>query len=332
MTRRSSYTKVEKYNRLEGLGNRKGDFQYKAMNCPNTNCDNFLYFPAGLEYQKGFQIDCCKCGYRLEDGKFYHIYDYDLKHIENNEIIESGEFLISHRELVQRARFYKYCIICHSLKPNEDFDNHGSRKTGRQGECNHCKQIYNGIKNQTRITEQHREASRNREFFKILSEEGTHKLDQEALMKRYNYCCLGCDEPFFDRDNRQRLEIHWDHLLPSKYLWPLVDFNTTPLCKACNLEKSAKWPDQFYTQQKLRTISAISGIKFDILNSSVPVYYPEALNSLQNPNTVFKLLESYGPRYRREIIRLDKRIQSDTGFSFLRIAVDEGMISSSWLE
>ncbi|HCG6900533.1 TPA: hypothetical protein NJ315_004095 [Vibrio parahaemolyticus] len=332
MARRESYTKVEKYNRITGLGNRKGDKQYKAINCPRPSCDNFVYFPAET-IKDGFVIECTRCGYSIEDGKHTHIYDYDLINTKEHELIESGDFLISHRDLVERARLYKYCVICQALKPNEDFDNHGSRRTGRQGECNHCKQVYNSIKNQTRIPEQHREASRNREFFKVLADEDSTKLNKKSLLERYDNECIGCGTKFFDNKNNQLVEIHWDHLLPSKYLWPLVDWNTTPLCKNCNLEKSAKWPDQFYkTDSQLRKIAAISGVSFDKLKSPEPIYYQAAVNKLKNPDEIFNLLNAFGHRYQQEIKRMDKRILSDLGFSFLRIAVDAGKISSAWLK
>jgi hypothetical protein len=69
----------------------------------------------------------------------------------------------------EEAKGYKYCIICGTLKPLELFDKHAARKTGRQGECNLCKQLYNSMKNQTRIADPHREASQKRRLYTELT-------------------------------------------------------------------------------------------------------------------------------------------------------------------
>jgi len=56
-----------------------------------------------------------------------------------------------HDDHIKDAQRYKYCIVCGALKPLEHFDRHSARASGRQGECTLCKQVYNSIKNQTRL-------------------------------------------------------------------------------------------------------------------------------------------------------------------------------------
>jgi hypothetical protein len=169
MARREAYTEVERKNFTRPphvVG--KGDVLYRGFQCLNRPCTNFIVVEDSA-ITDDFEIICPACQFRHAAGEASHIYDYDLRDTRDNSIIESGSFEVLHDDYIEEAKSFKYCIICAALKPIELFDKHSSRKTGRQGECNLCKQIYNSIKNQSRLADQHREASQKRRLYTELT-------------------------------------------------------------------------------------------------------------------------------------------------------------------
>ena len=91
----------------------------------------------------------------MRSGDETKFYDYTLVDLRDGSVVEQGQFAILHDDYIAEAQEYKYCIICNAIRPLQFFHRHGSRKSGRQGECRLCKAIYNAIKNQTRLTDQH---------------------------------------------------------------------------------------------------------------------------------------------------------------------------------
>ena len=91
----------------------------------------------------------------MRSGDETKFYDYTLVDLRDGSVVEQGQFAILHDDYSAEAQEYKYCIICNAIRPLQFFHRHGSRKSGRQGECRLCKAIYNAIKNQTRLTDQH---------------------------------------------------------------------------------------------------------------------------------------------------------------------------------
>lgn len=208
------------------------------------------------------------------------------------------------------------------MKPLTFFDVHRSRRgTGRQGECNLCKAIYNSIKNQTRLTDQHREAAQKRRLYMDLS--GGTKIDSRAVYARFNDKCFKCGEDLSLNASRRRL----DHTLSVYYLWPLTTETATLLCPLHNGEKAERWPSEYYSDSELKRLAIITGIDHGLL-SGPPTYNPEALKLLGSPEFVDDLLVKFSA-YMLEVIKLRNRLLRETGTDFFRVSKT---ISNEWIK
>ena len=192
MSRRNPYTKLKKVGQrrpshVAGMG----DVLFKGFQCLSPSCQEHVLVRLD-EIDSDFAIECTSCGFVLScDGETKY-FEYELVHLEAEEVIESGDFVILHNDYIAEAHLYKYCLLCYALKPVEFFDRHASRRSGYQGECRLCKTIYNGIKNQSRTTDQHREAAQRRRLYRQLSGQAG-KLDSEAIIEKFEGRCFNCE-------------------------------------------------------------------------------------------------------------------------------------------
>ena len=323
MARRKSYTKVTRKNfqnpaHVAGMGDRV----FRGFQCLNKDCTHFIFVredSLGLD----FSVVCDSCDYEHAAGESIKIYDYDL--IKDGQKIEEGPFEILHDDYLRDAQRFKYCIICGALKPLDQFDRHTARNSGRQGECTLCKKVYNSVKNQTRLVEQHREASQKRRLYTQFEE--PNKLNINEIYERFSSRCFKCGIDLSDDlsgDAPQKVG-NLDHTLPVYYLWPLTTNNATLLCRDHNGEKAEKWPGAFYTDQELRRLSALTGIDYRLMIGD-PAFNPDALDWLKNPSFIETLFEKFA-RYPNELLRLRNRILERTAFDLLDTAA---RISPDW--
>jgi hypothetical protein len=315
MARRAAYTKLERKNfsspdHVKGMG----DKTFRGFQCLEKECTEFIFVQAET-IDPDFSIECPKCGFVHQAGETTALYDYELIDTRTDSKIESGAFEILHDDYIGEAKEFKYCIVCGALKPFELFGTHGTRRTGRQGECRTCKQVYNGIKNQTRLVEQHREASQKRRLYTHF--EGSEKMDIAAIYARFGGQCFKCgvDLSADLTAGVAKKEGNLDHTLPVYYLWPLTTDNATLLCREHNGGKAEKWPGTFYTDSELRRLSALTGIEHRLMSGD-PVVNPDAIMKLQDETFVESLFEKFA-RYPQELLRLRNRILGQTGFDFL---------------
>jgi hypothetical protein len=327
MTRRASYTQVEKKNfqrapHIEG----KGDVLYRGFACLNPKCSKFI-FVEDREISDDFNIICPECKFEHTAGEATIVYDYDLRDKRDNSIFESGKFEILHDDYLEEAKGYKYCIICSAMKPLELFDRHGSRETQRQGECNLCKRLYNAIKNQTRLADQHREASQKRRLYTELT--NSSHIDIGKIYEKFSNKCFKCNKELSaDREKgKKELKGNLDHTLPAKWLWPLTTDNATLLCSGHNAAKAEKWPGDFYTDAELRKLAPLVGIDYLVLKGAQH-FNPEALKRLEDAIFVEKLFARYA-RYLDELISLRNRILDATEFDFFK---SWSKISQDWIK
>ena len=192
MPRRSPYTRVEKSSEVradhvKGMG----DIVFKGFQCLNSECEEFIFVRKD-SISEVFEITCTSCGFLFRSGDEAQFYSYRLLDTRNTppSVIEDGTFTVLHDDYIAEAKEYKYCIICSTLKPLDLFDKHGARQSGRQGECRLCKAVYNSIKNQSRTSDQHREASQKRRMYLDLS--GGAKINSEAIYQKYGHKCFKC--------------------------------------------------------------------------------------------------------------------------------------------
>lgn len=311
--RRSRYTTVEKNNfirppHVEG----KGDVLYRGFQCLNARCTN-LIIVEDIEITDDFAIKCDKCEFSHVAGNTKFIFEYDLKD-KRDGTSETGKFEILIDDYIKEAKGYKYCLYCCAIKPLELFDKHGSRKTGRQSECNLCKKFYNSIKNKTRLAEQHRKASQQRRLYTELTR--SPRIDLGKIYEKYKSKCFKCGCNLSgDRDGSKAVLLgNLDHTLPVKLLWPLTTDNATLLCKTHNGQKSEKWPGEFYTDAELRRLYPIVGIEYATLKGA-PRYNPDALERLKDAQFVEALFAKYA-NYQEELLTLRNRILKATDLDF----------------
>lgn len=274
MPRRTPYTSVEKEGQSRPPHVRgKGDVVYKGFQCLSAGCTEFI---VAREDRIGpdFEITCPACGFTHGAGKETKFFKYRLVHRKGGKVIEQGDFVVLHDDYIRETQRFKYCLLCYALKPLEFFDVHRSRRSGRQGECRICKTIYNGIKNQSRITDQHREAAQRRRLYQRLTGRTGH-IDSAEIYRKFGGACFGCGRKL------QRREINLDHTLPARLLWPLKTENATLLCSSCNNEKHDRWPSKFYDIQQLKRLAVVTGYPYDLI-SGPPIV---------NEESVLKILE-----------------------------------------
>jgi hypothetical protein len=234
----------------------------------------------------------------------------EVVNLETGEVLANGNFELAHADYIALAERVKYCIVCYALLPLAAFDHHGSRKSGRQGECRMCKSPYNDIKNGTRLVEQHREAADNRRLLRELSGEesrGQRKLSVDQLLATFDQRCFNCGrelEPIPGGEDGYYL----DHTLPVAWLWPL-DHGPTVLCRRCNAQKADKWPAIFYSDAQLRTLSTRTGIPYDVLKGA-PFFNPEAIQRLRDESD--KVIERWAAHPAR-LRALRDRVLARTG-------------------
>lgn len=323
MARRKPYTKVLKKNQIrEAHVKGMGDISFKGFQCLNPGCKHFMFIKME-ELSEEFEFVCPECGFIFRDDFTSKFYDYTLVNTQTKATIEEGEFLITHNEYITEAKEFKYCILCNTIKPVELFDTHRSRKSGRQGECRLCKKLYNAIKNQTRITDQHREAAQKRRLYIELS--GEDKINSKKVFERFNYQCFKCKKDLSNVVDEKERPL--DHTLPAYYLWPLNTENATLLCQKHNNEKHGKWPSEYYSPIKLKELSVTTGIPYELL-AGKPAFNPEALEKLQAPEIVDNLLIKFGA-YMDELVKIRNRILRHTGIDFFRSST---IISEEWIK
>ncbi len=311
MARRAAYTAVEKKNQIrEPHVEGNGQTVYRLFQCFNPKCTSVLTVEED-SISEVFEIECPQCGFAHKSGDAIKFYEYDLKETKTNTLIESGDFEISLDDYVSESERYKYCIICNALKPLTAFHKHAVLKSGRQGECVLCKTVYNGIKNQTRITDQHREAAQKRRLYLDIT--GGGKIDSGAIRARFGHKCFKCS-----CDLNGPKDGHLDHTLPVSLLWPLTTNNATLLCSRHNGEKSGKWPSEFYSAAELKRLAVLTGIDLSILNGP-PQMNPDAITALKDEDFVDGLLQKFAA-YIDEIIRLRNRVLTSSGFDFFSVS------------
>jgi hypothetical protein len=141
-----------------------------------------------------------------------------------------------------------------------------------------CKKLYNNLKNESRLTEQHREAAETRRLLTALSGEAAiGSIDD--LLERFDHQCFNCEKSLLDAEGGDE-GYHLDHTLPVSWLWPL-DLGPTILCRQCNGRKSDHWPSEFYSSPaKLRALSMRTGIPFASL-SGPPFFNPAGIERIR---------------------------------------------------
>jgi len=138
-------------------------------------------------------------------------------------------------------------------------------------ECRSCKSVINAKLNPKRTREQLHESSVRRRIADLLMEGENERIDFEELFERFGSRCFKTGK---ELDIKKRKTWAIDHILPSRYLYPLRKDNAALLSREANENKRDRWPSQFYTNNELRELARITGANLAIISSKTPITNP----------------------------------------------------------
>jgi DNA-directed RNA polymerase subunit RPC12/RpoP len=276
MARRISINRTG-ISRLQDVKSNDIWVSYTCVNCGRINQINL-----GQELLNGKMLsetaewECPHCGY-------IHAITSDLPDTWENwdEELRSADSLACYRfwtnffniAVENKEAYWKQCKTCGRILPASHFSFHAKwSRLEKQLECRCCKASINAVGNPKRTTEQHREATAKRRLGDLLAKlaDGVdEKLDIDDIFERFDSKCFKTGIPL---DKADTSSWHIDHILPSKYFYPLTKENACLLSKSANENKKARWASDFYSPQELVRLSEITGANLALLSSPVPIY------------------------------------------------------------
>jgi hypothetical protein len=286
-------------SRIEGIPFHDAWVGFICLNCKELN--NVRIGNTLLEPKSAYETcewKCTKCNY-------VHSKDSDLPFEHWDEEFTLAESIKAQRfwqaffriATEHPSSYWKQCNACGRVLPFSAFSKHD--KWGileRQMECRSCKGAINAVLNPKRTKQQLHESAVRRRIADLLVEGENEFIDIEELFCRFESKCFKTGIKL-DINKRETWDI--DHILPSKWLYPLNKQNAALLSKDANNNKRHKWPSEYYTNNELIELAKITGADLGLISSETPV-----INSHINVN---KCVERY--LQVRENSHLPKRIK-----------------------
>lgn len=165
--------------------------------------------------------------------------------------------------------YWKQCNACGRILPFAAFDKHiGWGPLQRQMECRSCKGAINAVLNPKRTKEQLHESSVRRRIADLFLESENQTIDINDLFERFGHKCFKTKKRL---DIKKRRTWAIDHILPSKWLYPLTRENAALLSRGANESKGEKWPSQFYTNNELIELAKITGADLGLISNKIPI-------------------------------------------------------------
>lgn len=244
---------------------------YKCVNCKEMN-----YVRIGQELLSPKEA-VENCVWKCEHCGFIHSVESDLPfenwdpEYNNSESLTSQRFWEGFFRIATEhpESYWKQCNVCCRILPFLAFSKHS--KWGpleRQMECRSCKGAINAVLNPRRTKEQLHESAIKRRIADLFLAEDNETIDQQDLFDRFGHKCFKTRIPL---DIKKRSSWAIDHILPSKYLYPLKKENAALLSRSANDNKRDKWPSKFYTNNELIELAKITGADLKLISSKKPV-------------------------------------------------------------
>ena len=270
MPRRKSVNKTG-ISRVEGIPYHDAWAAYKCVNCQEMNY--ILIGQTLITPKQAVENEVWKCNH----CGFVHSKESDLP-FDNWE----SEYLSSDATTVLRfwegffriatehpSSYWKQCNVCTRILPNQAFSKHkGWGPLEKQMECRSCKGAINAVLNPKRTKEQLHESSVRRRIADLFLEGENETINHKELFDRFDGKCFKTKKPL-DINKRDTWSI--DHILPSKYLYPLTYQNAALLSKGANENKRDKWPSKYYTNNELLELARITGANIDLISRKTPI-------------------------------------------------------------
>lgn len=270
MPRRKSKN-ITGLSRIEGIPYHDAWVGFICLNCKELN--NVRIGNSLLDPKTAYETcewECSKCEYvhsRDSDLPFQHWdEDFTLAESINAQRFWQAFFRIATEN---PEAYWKQCNACGRVLPFNAFSKHD--KWGileRQMECRSCKGAINAVLNPKRTKQQLHESSVRRRIADLLVEGENEFVDIEKLFHRFESKCFKTGI-LLDINKRSSYEI--DHILPSKWLYPLKKENACLLSVDANANKKGKWPSEFYTNNELIELAKITGADLSLISSETPI-------------------------------------------------------------
>lgn len=260
--------------RIEGIPYHEAWVTYVCVRCKSLN-----HLRIGLELltpQEAYETAewiCESCG-------FVHSRESDIPFQSWPEELTTSKRVATQRFWQSFFRsateypesYWKQCNACGRILPFYSFSRHkGWGPLERQMECRSCKAVINAKLNPKRTPEQLHEGSVRRRVADMLLEGENERINQQELFRRFNGKCFKTGR---DLDIKARSSWAIDHILPSKYLYPLTMSNAALLSREANENKRDRWPSEFYTNSELIRLAKITGADLSLLTSEKPIINP----------------------------------------------------------
>lgn len=270
MTRRKTTNRTG-INRIEGIAFHDAWVAFVCVNCQSLN-----FVRIGQQLLKPSEAfeecvwGCAKCGFvhSKEADIPLHNWDDTLRSAESEpaEYFWKGFF----RAATEHAdSYWKQCNACGRILPFAAFSRHaGWGPLERQMECRACKGAINAVLNPKRTSQQLHEASVRRRVADLFLESENESVNIDELFERFGGRCFKTKQVL---DQQQRDTWAIDHILPSKWLYPLTKANSALLSRAANEAKRDRWPSEFYTNSELIELARLTGADLTLLTRSEPV-------------------------------------------------------------
>ncbi|HEX5152956.1 MAG TPA: hypothetical protein VFW07_16010 [Parafilimonas sp.] len=258
-------------SRIEGIPYHDVWVGFICLNCKELN--NIRVGSVLLDPKTAYET----CEWKCSKCEYVHSKDSDLPFEHWDESFTLAESLKAQRFWQAFFRmatenpeaYWKQCNACGRVLPFNAFSKHD--KWGvleRQMECRSCKGAINAVLNPKRTKQQLHESSLRRRIADLLVEGENEFIDIEELFRKFGNKCFKTGI-LLDINERPSYEI--DHILPSKWLYPLKNENACLLSKDANNNKKGRWPGEFYTNNELIELAKITGADLTLISSKTPI-------------------------------------------------------------
>lgn len=280
MARRQTKNKTN-IARIAGITVHEALASFVCIRCGQLNfinVGNKLLNPAEAYETQSWK--CEKCGFihskksplplKDKQGKKLPFATWN-KEITAEESLAAQRFWKSFFTTSTEARdaYWKQCNTCGRKLPARAFSGHsGWGPLEKQMECRSCKAVINTNLNPKRTKEQLHESAARRRTADLLLAGENERLNFEELFKRFDSKCFKTGKPLKIQE-RETWAI--DHVLPSKWLYPLSSKNAALLSKEANDNKRDKWPSEFYTNDELKKLALITGASLELISRKTPI-------------------------------------------------------------
>jgi hypothetical protein len=260
--------------RLPGVSVHHAWVAFVCLKCSELNLiDVGTQLPESQTAFETARWPCRKCGYTHRKEADLPFTTWPREFTDHSSIRAQRFWLGFFRIATEHSESYwKQCNTCGRILPFSAFSKHaGWGPLERQMECRSCKGAINAELNPRRTRQQLHEASARRRVADLLLEGENQSISPEELFARFGGKCFKTKKPLSIKDRKS-----WaiDHILPSRYLYPLTRENAALLSAGANNNKRDRWPSEFYTNNELIELSRLTGADLSVLASRTPIVNP----------------------------------------------------------